>query len=448
MQPTAPRIRIRHSLLCLALAGAGIAPAFAQDAGDRAEILRQIAQLRDQQARIAQMQRDNEEALRALEARLGLAPAQTPAPATPVPATPHAATTAAPTASAPLAASSATEPRLKISGDFRVRGQFDNSDDDGRNRSSSQVRGRLGATFAVNDRVTVGARLATGDSNDPNSTDVQLSNWVDDLEVSLDQAYLQLAFGQLKVFGGKMPQPFTRTELVWDGDVNPQGVAATWRHALGSGGAVRANALFFVVDEQAGGPDSTMIGAQLGYDTPALGPWRFDASAAYYDYTLDSMAGADAGDWRSNLLNPDGTYVSDFRLADLIVGATYTGLGERWPLRIVGDYVKNTAARTEGDTGYSIDLTLGRVSQVGDWRLSYGHAVAEVDAVLAAFSHDNIGIGTNYRMHSLGIDYMPWHRTTLSAILYRYRPDAAAYAGSNDPDDWLNRFRVSLMVAF
>ncbi|MBB6065611.1 hypothetical protein HNR76_002177 [Pseudoxanthomonas broegbernensis] len=433
--------RLRRSLLCIGLAGAGIAPAFAQDGGERAELLAQIGQLRDQQAQIARMQRDTEAALHALEARLGLA-VTPPPPASVAPAPPVDAPAASASASTPAPA------RLKVGGDFRVRGQFDNSDRDGRDRSSGQVRGRLGATFAVNDRVTVGARLATGDSNDPNSTDVQLSNWLDDLEVSLDQAYLQLAFGELTVFGGKMPQPFVRTELVWDGDVNPQGLAATWRHALGNGGAVRANGLFFVVDEQAGGADSTMLGAQLGYDSPALGQWRFDASAAYYDYTLGSMAGADAGDWRSNLLNPDGTYLSGFRLADLIVGASYTGLGERWPLRIVGDYVRNTAARTDGDTGYGLDLAVGKASDVGDLRFSYGHAVAGVDAVLAAFSQDNIGIGTNYRMHALGVDYVPWPKTTLSAVWYRYRPDAAAYAGSHDPGDWLNRFRVSLMVGF
>ncbi|MFT3763016.1 MAG: putative porin [Pseudoxanthomonas sp.] len=430
---------LRFGALFLAISLAGVVPAFAQDAAERAEILEQIKALRAEQARIAELQRQTDASLRALEERLGAAPPAAPqAPATQV---------AASAAGQPTLASGETQ-KLKISGDLRVRGQYDNSDSDGKNRSSSQVRARLGATYAINDRLTAGARIVTGDDDDPNSSDVQLSNWDDDLKVSLDQAYLQANFGNLKLFGGKMPQPFVRTELVWDGDVNPQGVAATYKRKLGNGGAFRANGLFFVVDEQAAGPDSTMLGAQLGYDTPQLGDWKFDGSAAFYDYTLDSVAGADSGDWRTNLLNPDGSYLSDFRLADVIVGASYAGFGERWPLRIVGDYVKNTAARTDGDTGYGLDLALGRASKVGDWRFSYGYAAAEVDAVLAAFSQDNIGIGTNYRMHSLGFDYVPWPKTTVGAVWYRYRPDAAEYAGGNDPGDWLNRFRVWLMVGF
>ena len=416
-------------------------------AADDAEIRAQIDQLRAQQAEIARLQRDNEAALRALEARLGVAGV---APATP-PATVASATPSPAAQSAPASASTAAAPaasRLKLSGDLRVRAQHDTSDSDRPNRSSAQLRARLGASWRVNDLVSIGAHLVTGDGDDPNSVDVQLSNWDDDLAVSLDQAWLQLNFGDLKLFGGKMPQPFARTELVWDGDVNPQGIAATWRHARADGSAWRANGLFFLVDERVAGADSTMLGVQLGHDTRAFGDWKFDASLALYDYSLKSIAGADSGDWRTNLLNPDGTYLSDFRLVDAIVGATWSGLGERWPLRLVGDVVRNTGARTDGDRGHGLDLVLGRASQVGDWRISVGHATAGVDAVLAAFSQDNIGIATNYRLHSLGVDYVPWPNTTLSAILYRYRPDAAAYAGSNDPHDWLNRARVSLMVGF
>ncbi|MCD9034012.1 putative porin, partial [Luteimonas sp. Y-2-2-4F] len=351
-------------------------------------------------------------------------------------------------AAAPAAIPATGEPRLRISGDLRVRGQADTSDRDGRDRYSTQLRGRIGATYEVNDRILAGARLATGDADDPNSTDVQLSNWLDDLDVSLDQAYLRFRYDGLDLYAGKMPQPFARTELVWDGDVNPQGLGATYRRPLGGGGAFRANGLLFVVDERAAGSDSTMLGAQLGYDSAALGPWRFDVSGAYYHYALGSIAGADAGDLRSNLLAPDGSYLSDFHLANALVGATYGGFGDRWPLRIVGDYVKNLGAQTPADTGYGIDLMLGRSGQPGDWRITYGHAMAQTDAVLAAFSHDNIGIGTNYRMHALTVDYVPMPRTMLSAIWYRYRPEDPLHAGGNDPNDWLNRFRLAFLVSF
>src|SRR3546814_4462704 len=113
-----------------------------------------------------------------------------------------------------------------------------------------QVRGRLGATWAASDRITVGPRLATGDADNPNSSDVQLSDWLDDLDVSLDMAYLRYDFDRLSLYGGKMPQPFARTDLVWDGDVNPQGIGTTYKAPLANGGSFRANALAFLVDER------------------------------------------------------------------------------------------------------------------------------------------------------------------------------------------------------
>jgi hypothetical protein len=404
----------------------------AEAPADSAAMIAEIQALRAEQQRITELQQQVEMKLRTLEASLHQA-------------TPSASPPASPTSPVPAVAvaDAAAKSRLVVSGDLRVRTQGDYAEG-ANDRLSGQVRGRLGATFAANDRVTIGARLVTGNPDDPNSTDVQLSNFDDDLEVSLDQAYVQLNLGDLKVYGGKIPQPFTRTELVWDGDVNPQGLSAVYRHANADGSAFRANSLFFIVDESAAS-DSTMLGVQFGYDTRALGNWKLDASVAYYDYKLGSVAGGDSGDFRSNPRNPDGTYVSDFELGDAIIGATWSGAGDRWPLRLVGDYVHNFGAATDADTGYGADLTIGRASKAHDWRVTYGYSVAETDAVLAAFSHDNIALGTNYRLHALTLDYVPFPKTMLTAYWYHYQPyDVAPTLNS----DWIERFRLAFTVSF
>src|SRR3546814_15374532 len=95
-----------------------------------------------------------------------------------------------------------------------------------------QVRGRLGATWAASDRITVGARLATGDADNPNSSDVQLSDWLDDLDVSLDMAYLRYDFDRLPLYGGNLPQPLARTDLVWAGAVHPPGIGTPYTAPL------------------------------------------------------------------------------------------------------------------------------------------------------------------------------------------------------------------------
>ena len=326
--------------------------------------------------------------------------------------------------------------------------QGDYSDNDGANRTSTQLRARVGATYALNERMTLGGRIVTGDSDDPNSTDVQLSNWNDDLQISLDLAYAQLNFGNLKFYGGKIPNPFVRTDLVWDGDVNPQGASAVYKLPLAGGGAFRANGLLFSVDEQAAGPDSTMGGVQLGFDSPSYGGFKYDLAGGYYRYSLGSLAGADSGDWRSNRRNPDGSFASDYELVDVVAGLSWQGANEKWPLRVVGDYVRNLGAIDNQDTGYSVDVSLGRASKAGDWRFTYGYSQTDVDAVLAAFSHDNIGIATNYNLHALTLDYTPMPKTTISAIWYHYKPNDLLYAGTNQPDDWLDRFRLFFLMNF
>lgn len=432
----------RAALWPLTLAASSLcAPlALAQTSDPAAQIREELRALREEQARIVELQQRNEAAIRALEARIGVVPPESAVAAT------ASANTQAETP-APPAADSAPA-RLSVSGDLRLRAQHDRSDEDARDRSSGQIRARLGATYAVNEHVSLGARLVTGDSDDPNSTDVQLSNWDDDLQVSLDMAYAQLNLGNLKLYGGKFPQPFARTDLVWDGDVNPQGLGATYKRALGNGGALRGNALFFLIDEKAAGSDSTMAGLQLGYDAPATGALRYDISGAYYRYSLGSMAGADAGDWRSNRLAPDGSFRSDFELANLLVGATWQGMNEKWPVRVAGDYVKNLGAIDGQDTGFGVDVSVGRTSKPGDWRFTYGYAQTDVDAVMSAFSQDNIGIATNYKLHALTVDYVPMPKTAIGAIWYHYTPNDPAYAGSHAPGDWLDRFRVFYLMNF
>jgi hypothetical protein len=414
-------------VLAALVAGFAVLPV-AHAATEDDDLRQQIVALRAEQARIAQMQQATEKKLAELEARLGAStrPLQV------------ASNTALQSAAAEA------ESPLNVSGDMRVRAQGD-YDDRVRDRTSAQVRARLGATYQVSELVAVGARLVTGDPDDPNSTDVQLSSFDDDLQVSLDQAYVQLNFGDARVFGGKIPQPFTRTELVWDGDVNPQGVSVMYKHPLGSDSAIRANGIFFIVDEDAVGPESTMTGAQLGYDLELGEEWTLGFDGAYYDYRLGSTGGADDGDFRDNLRNPDGSYLSDFDLADIIVGATWAGAGSRWPVRLVGDYVRNVGAATAEDSGFGVDLSLGRLKESGDWRLTYGYSLAETDAVLAAFSHDNIALGTNYRLHALTFEYVPWAKTQLSAIWYHYRTEAPALGAENP---WIDRLRLALTVGF
>lgn len=410
-------------------------PALAQDA--RLDALER--QLAGQQERIRQL-----EALVAQQAalleRLDTPAAPAAAPATPPPGQRAAATPApAPAAAVPAAF---RIPGLDVSGDLRVRQEWNFGA--ARDRSRSVLRARLRASYAVSDSLTIGAQLATGDPDDPNSTDVTLDNFLDDFAVSLDQAWIRYTRGGLTVQAGKFPQLFQRTDMVWDGDVSPQGAALAYSASLGAA-KLDARALYFVIDEAPTARDSDMLGGQLALAAPLAADLRLSLAGSYYHYRLGSVAGADAGDFRGNLL-AGGRYLSDFHLLEGLGTLTYTGLSPRWPLAFTADYVRNFGAAVPGDTGFNFELAAGRTVQRGDWRIAYNYSEVEVDAVFAAFSHDNLDLSTNYRLHGLGIGYVPAPSLLLDLAWYHYRPLDPRYATA--PLDWLDRVRLNFMLSF
>ena len=400
--------------------------------------------LEAQQARIDQL-----EALVARQAAMIERTVSAPAPSIAAP-TPSVAASAPPSqptlasAAAPASGDAFRLPGLDVSGDLRVRQEWNFVD--GRDRSRSAVRARLRAAYKIDDHFAVGTQIATGDPDDPNSTDVTLGSFVDDFQVALDQAWIRYTNGGLTAYAGKFPQQFQRTDMLWDSDVSPQGVAAAYGADIGKA-RIDARGLWFVIDEAAVARDSDMLGGQLALSAP-LGPdVKAGLTGSYYHYRLGSVAGADAGDFRGNLLS-GGRYVSDFHLVEAIGTLGWSGPSERWPLAFTADYVKNMGAAVPGDTAFNLELAAGRVAKPGDIRLTYNYSEVEVDSVLAAFSHDNIDLSTNYKLHGLGLAYVPAPHLQLDLLWYHYRPLDPAYAGGLSPTDWLDRIRLAFMVSF
>src|SRR3546814_16768829 len=109
--------------------------------------------------------------------------------------------------------------------------------------------------------------IATGDPDDPNSTDVTLGSFIDDFAVSLDQAWVRYRNGGLTAHAGKFPQPFQRTDMLWDGEVSPQGAALAYTADLG-GAKVDARGIYFVIDEAAVARDRDLLGGRFAHSEP------------------------------------------------------------------------------------------------------------------------------------------------------------------------------------
>ncbi|MBJ7438071.1 MAG: putative porin [Sphingopyxis sp.] len=369
---------------------------------------------------------------------------QVTSPATPT--RPAPTSTAPHTLAPPLAAvpppSAAVQVRgLDVGGDMRVRQEWNRVN--GRDRSRTAVRARLRATYTVGDSIAVGTQIVTGDPDDPNSTDVALGNFADDFPVALDQAWIRYRSGGLTAYAGKFPQIIQRTDMLWDSDVSPQGVAVTYTAPLGQA-KLDARGIWFVIDEAAVARDSDMLGGQLAFAAPVSDQVKVGLTGSYYHYRLGSAAGADAGDFRGNLL-ASGRYLSDFHLVEGIGSIGWTG-SARWPVTLTADFVRNVGAAVPGDTAFNLELAAGRTASPGDVRIAYNFSEVEVDAVLAAFSHDNIDLSTNYRLHGLGLSYVPASKLQVDLLWYHYRPLDRAYAGALPSSDWLDRIRLAFTV--
>lgn len=91
-----------------------------------------------------------------------------------------------------------------------------------------RLRARLGVEAKLSDFATITAQLATGDDNSPISTNQLLGGGFAKKNIWLDQAYLKLTPAPwLAASFGRFPNPFNYTELLFDRDINFDGVAVT-----------------------------------------------------------------------------------------------------------------------------------------------------------------------------------------------------------------------------
>jgi len=150
---------------------------------------------------------------------------------------------------------------LELFGDLRLRyeyrgGRLPSNDPDHPNdwqeRERERYRLRLGLRGTVLDDWFFGVRLETSAS--PRSTNVTFGGDTSPTSPGGggpfakgdDGVFIGQAYGGYKGFpgftftGGRMPNPFVTTRMVWDDDINPEGLAEQWKHTFTIGGGAAA----------------------------------------------------------------------------------------------------------------------------------------------------------------------------------------------------------------
>jgi hypothetical protein len=98
-----------------------------------------------------------------------------------------------------------------------------------KDRSFSNIRFRLTFDAFVAHDIDIHARLATGSDNQPVTTNQTLGNYFQKDAIWLDRAFVAWhPLDGLDVFAGRMKNPMRAADLIWDDDVNPDGIAASY----------------------------------------------------------------------------------------------------------------------------------------------------------------------------------------------------------------------------
>jgi len=307
------------------------------------------------------------------------------------------------------------------------------------NISNMQARVRAGLRAAVTENFSAVFRLATSNDRRPTSRNQSLGDFNRPFEIYVDQLYLQWESGSdwdpyLQLRAGRLPNPFMRTELLWDNDLIFDGITASFRTPLyGETISLFTNlGGFTLLAEEANNIDGgtfnkTWWGAQLGTDLQFTENVRLTLAGAYFGFNNTVGQRNDfnstSKDWTApefltkgntmfdirNDLDPDTqlfAMASEFELVNAQMELRYTGFA---PVHVAlrGDYVQNIGydeddvaqrvgvAVEERNTGWGTELLVGwpEVRGWGQWRLRAAYRQLERDAVIDAFPDSNFHAG-------------------------------------------------------
>jgi hypothetical protein len=367
---------------------------------------------------------------------------------------------------------------LTVHGDIRVRYQYDQFGEDNlpaefyrlqtatpawspdvinttTDRSRLTLRARLGVGAKISQDLSAAIGIGTGNTNGPTSTSQSLGSFFNKYSLGIDTAFLRYEPRyNLRVIGGRMPNPFYGSDLLWPDDLRFDGVVAQGEYDLAPGIYSFATLGAFPLQTFSTGGNGKWLGAlQLG----AAGAWGANTlwrlGLAYFDFrgiagvqeTQPPPGGALAGlgeylsseypasarlrgNTLMNINDPTSTadpvwgLASKFRPINLTAGLTFRQFDPvAVDLRV--DYVKNSAfdlpdiqqrsgvpdlQLAEQTSGAQLRLVVGNelLAEAGAWQMLLALRRFERDAWLDAFTDTSWnGGGTNYSGWSLGARY-------------------------------------------
>ncbi|MEW6735673.1 MAG: putative porin [Acidobacteriota bacterium] len=322
--------------------------------------------------------------------------------------------------------------QFTISGDLRFRydGQFDQGFDapvEQPDRNRLRVRARLQLAGAFHNNFDWAIRVATGSFTNPATTNQDATNFFTRKPVGFDRYFIRYNSktepAGIILQAGKFDYPWKRTELTFDNDIQPEGVAETI-YFKGKGALKDARIIAFQLplNEVSLGKDAVLFGGQL-QSTIGAGNWTATGAATFLNFNqVDQIArslgrpstqvggGLEVGTTNRVRRDANGNiigFVTNYNILDLIGEVTYNGFN-KYPITVVFNYARNMSDRLETlkeEDAYWTEFKVGRLKEKGDVELTYTFSRVEQDAVLGVFSFDDF-LQTNSRNNRITFAYM------------------------------------------
>jgi len=269
--------------------------------------------------------------------------------------------------------SSLTE--FKLSGDVRIREQFEWQNPQGLSVSDERYRTRF--RFRLNGDAKLqkgwGAGFALETAQAADSGNQTFDTGADDYGIYLARAYVSYqASNELLFVLGKQKNPFYTTDLLWDADINPQGFYESYTLAVDG-----KNSLDFRVAQLAMKDNNEKTPATIGTDA-----WLFEQQVVYTRKfgKADSFviapglafynASAVSGLANENAFNGSTRGLKFITLPAEVNFANL--LGEGTTLKVYSDFVYNTEAGTRVYRVYGLPQATTKKDPTA-WLLGVGY---------------------------------------------------------------------------
>ena len=340
--------------------------------------------------------------------------------------------------------------KTQFKGDVRFRHETVKIDgtpnNGGKDKDRERIRARLGAYTEINPQVDTGIRIATGSSDDARSTNQDLDGYFNKKSIWLDLGYIDYHPTQIKnlhVIGGKMLQPWVSMgDVIWDSDINPEGLALTYKYPLGSSAELFGSLGNYSLKDNVNGDgvqfrnDLRMTAGQLGSRFSLTDNLKLTLGGSVYAFQNDedsrcpTTTGTTPGCLTPSetVANTTAGNASEYRLYEGFSQVDIGGLAV--PLSFYGQYVQNTKATDKDkDTAW----LLGAKSKVFGFNLDYNYRDVQRYAVVGAFTDSDFAGGfTGARGHKFKVGYDIDKNFAIGATYFLTKADYASATGYRD----------------